>query len=362
MHDNLETSGCLPLVISWIYQRFPRFCPPGRDLMVFPLVSRLSGLGQISRDTHTRRMLDFRNELDRVGIDDRAIEPDWVNEVGEVETWLAAVPIVLFMYVRFHHVDRVKRQFGSEQAVPLDPVNLDGFDRASARGDDKWWPTELAYWYEFWCNRRCPEHQIQIVATHYPGWPTQDDHSGKGADSPTARCPRRGRRARMQRPDIRRKGEGTSTSGRSDAQPGRDETRRLSTIVRRTFPPRSRGDGDAPHKSDLDFFFGADIELARIILQGEGFGAGTVPQASGAGPSFNRFGPPNEKYDVFSCGEQMMDHIAHDYRASCIAEDTVYRSGPPLQPHHDPEEQCQGFQYYQPSQQSYIQPSPQQHY
>ncbi|MED6138098.1 hypothetical protein PIB30_071108 [Stylosanthes scabra] len=70
---------------------------------VSPCVS-LNGLGQISRDTHAQRMLDFRNELDRVGVDDfvwtpymaphwRIIEPGWVNEVGEVETWLATVPI-----------------------------------------------------------------------------------------------------------------------------------------------------------------------------------------------------------------------------------------------------------------------------
>ncbi|MED6124730.1 hypothetical protein PIB30_061701 [Stylosanthes scabra] len=32
-----------------------------------------------------------------------------------------------------------------------------------------------------------------------------------------------GRRARMQRPDIQRKGEGASTSGRSDAQPGGED-------------------------------------------------------------------------------------------------------------------------------------------
>ncbi|MED6114256.1 hypothetical protein PIB30_078617, partial [Stylosanthes scabra] len=62
--DNLEMSGCLPLVISWIYQRFPSFCPPSRDLLCFPLVSRLNDLGQTSRDTYTRRMLDLRNELD----------------------------------------------------------------------------------------------------------------------------------------------------------------------------------------------------------------------------------------------------------------------------------------------------------
>ncbi|MED6161103.1 hypothetical protein PIB30_057594 [Stylosanthes scabra] len=171
----------------------------------------------------------------------RAIEPGWVNEVGEVETWLAA------------------RQFGSEQAVPLDPVNLDRFDRASARGDDKWWPTELVYWYGFWHNRRRPEYQIQIVATlHYPSWPTQDYaawwavvcrrrflspdrllHDPKGQQLPDdvpavatqARepivllhdAPTRGRRAQIQRPDIRRKGEGTSTSGWSDAQLGGDD-------------------------------------------------------------------------------------------------------------------------------------------
>ncbi|MED6139058.1 hypothetical protein PIB30_080291 [Stylosanthes scabra] len=130
-------------------------------------------------------MLEFQNELDQVGVDDfvwtpymapprRVMEPGWVNEVGEIKTWLATVPIVLFMYVRFHHVDRVKRQFASEQAVPLDPVNLDGFLRASARGDDKCWPDELAYWYGFWHNRRSRDHQIQIVPTRYPGWSTKE--------------------------------------------------------------------------------------------------------------------------------------------------------------------------------------------
>ncbi|MED6159390.1 hypothetical protein PIB30_041958 [Stylosanthes scabra] len=106
-------------------------------------------------------VVEFRNELDWVGVDDfvltpymapqwGAIEPAWVNEADEIQTWLATVPIVLFMYVRFHHVDRVKRQFGGEQPVPLDPVNLDEFLGAMARGDNRWWPDELAYWYGFW--------------------------------------------------------------------------------------------------------------------------------------------------------------------------------------------------------------------
>ncbi|MED6128191.1 hypothetical protein PIB30_095211 [Stylosanthes scabra] len=127
--------------------------PSALPLCVLVRCPSLNGLGQTSRDTQTRRMLDLRNELDRVGFNDfvwtpymssawQDIELGWVNEEGEIKTWLATVPIVLFMYVRFHHVDRVKRQFGSEQPIPLDPVNLDGFLRASARGEDKWWPAE----------------------------------------------------------------------------------------------------------------------------------------------------------------------------------------------------------------------------
>ncbi|MED6226488.1 hypothetical protein PIB30_104252, partial [Stylosanthes scabra] len=153
----------------------------------------------------------------------------------------------------FHHVDRMKRQFGSEQAVPLDPVNLDGFLRASARGDDNWWPVKLAYWYGFWHNWRSRDHQFQIVPTRYPGWQTreyadwwavacrprflspdrllQDPRGAQLPDDvpPVATqerdpivlprdAPARGRRARMQRPYIWRKGEGAFTSGRSDTQ------------------------------------------------------------------------------------------------------------------------------------------------
>ncbi|MED6122360.1 hypothetical protein PIB30_039032 [Stylosanthes scabra] len=151
--------------------RFPSLCQPGRDIVVFPLASRLNGLPHPSRDTHTQRMLELRYQLDRIGFDEfvwtpytlpawRDIEPDWVREEGEVETWRAVVPIFLFMFVRFHHADRLKRQFKSEQPIPEDPVNLDGFLSSSTRGDDKWWPNELSYWYELWNNHKSRGHQI----------------------------------------------------------------------------------------------------------------------------------------------------------------------------------------------------------
>ncbi|MED6128334.1 hypothetical protein PIB30_096737 [Stylosanthes scabra] len=72
-------------------------------------------------------------------------------------------------------------------------------------------------------------------------------------------APARGRRARIQRPDIRRKGEG----GRMHSRAERVSTRRLSTVDRRTFPrglrPRIR-EGMTPHHTNPT----STSSLARI--------------------------------------------------------------------------------------------------
>ncbi|MED6158371.1 hypothetical protein PIB30_032232 [Stylosanthes scabra] len=209
----------------------------------------------ISQDTHARRQLEFQNELDQVGVDDfvrtpymapqwRAIEPDWVNEVGEIQTWLATVPIVLFMYIRFHHVDRVKRLFGSEQAVPLDLVNLDGFLRASARGDDRW---EYNDWWAVTCRRRFLTQDrllqdprgFQLPDDVPPAASQERDPIVLPRDAPA-----RGRREQMQRPDIRRKGEGVSSSGRVDTQPGGDDEDEEAEYRRQEDIPEGDGDQD----------------------------------------------------------------------------------------------------------------------
>ncbi|MED6165444.1 hypothetical protein PIB30_099584 [Stylosanthes scabra] len=238
------------------------------------------------------------------------------------------VPIVLFMYVRFHHVDRVKRQFGSEQAVPLDPVNLDGFLRASAKGDDKWWLAELAYWYGFWHNRRSRDHQIQIVPIRYPGWPTKEYD-----DWWAVACRRRFLSPNLLLQDPR------GAQLPDDVPPAATQERDLIVLPRDAPAPGAGdpdpwggGDGHAPHEPDVDFFSGIDLKLARFILQGEGFGSASAlyPPAGGPSGHFNRYGPPNEMYEVFSCGEQTINHIAHEYIASRTSDDAVYRPGPPL--------------------------------
>ncbi|MED6189378.1 hypothetical protein PIB30_095496 [Stylosanthes scabra] len=163
--DTTDIASCTPLIMSWIYQR-------------------LNGYQQLNRDNHERWMMQIRAKLDRLGVHEiactpydapawDALRPVWVLTQEEQRTWLAVVPIVCFMYVRMHHVDRLKRQLGGEQQISEDPVNLDGFLAVSARGEDQHWPTRHRQWYDDWRARFTDERQITITPTQYPAMPTQ---------------------------------------------------------------------------------------------------------------------------------------------------------------------------------------------
>ncbi|RYR63749.1 hypothetical protein Ahy_A04g021510 [Arachis hypogaea] len=134
----------------------------------------LVGLGQQSRDHHEGRLLRWRHRLDTVCFDQfrwtpydrpelQALCPDWLRSGHEIHTWRAVVPLVCFNFVEFHHVDRVKRQFGSDQQIPEDPVNVDKYLSTTARGDDVWWPEVLREWYDRWRARHQPCHMITIT-------------------------------------------------------------------------------------------------------------------------------------------------------------------------------------------------------
>ncbi|MED6224009.1 hypothetical protein PIB30_079644 [Stylosanthes scabra] len=96
-----DIAECLPLMMSWIHQRFPRWCADE----CYCVPARLE-----SRDTHETRMVTTRLVLDRLG----------VNEV---------------------------------------PNNLDGFLDVSARGEDQWWPMKHVDWYNDWKGRFEDERQ-----------------------------------------------------------------------------------------------------------------------------------------------------------------------------------------------------------
>ncbi|RYQ92291.1 hypothetical protein Ahy_B09g098476 [Arachis hypogaea] len=151
-----DITGCTPLLMSWIYQRFSQWCPPDRRIYQYPLAERMSQ----SRDQHEARVLRWRVSIDRLRFDEFAwrVYDDlslqtlclpWFCDEEEWGTWLSAVPLVCFIIVRFHHVDRVKRQYLT----------------TTGRGKDVWWPERLQQWYDRWRQRFDPGRRITVHHT-----------------------------------------------------------------------------------------------------------------------------------------------------------------------------------------------------
>ncbi|MED6223523.1 hypothetical protein PIB30_074709 [Stylosanthes scabra] len=122
-------------------------------------------------------------------------------------------------------------------------------------------------------------------------------------------------------------------------------TRRLSTVDMRTFQrglgPRIRGGWPRATRTRRRLLLRHGYQASSVHPTRRGLQFRIPPHPPSGGPSsqFSRYGPPNDMYDVFSCGEQTMDHIAHEFIAARTSADAVYRLGPPLQPHHDPAQQ-----------------------
>ncbi|RYR12095.1 hypothetical protein Ahy_B04g069621 isoform B [Arachis hypogaea] len=135
-----DIAGCMPLLVSWIYHRFPCFSPTGYDVVRFPLASKymkvLAGLAQQSIDRHDGRILSLRRRIDALTFEQFhctpyddvelcQIAPDWLMTDAELYTWRDVVPIVCFHFVEFHHIDMVKRQLGAaaQASRPYPPCN-----------------------------------------------------------------------------------------------------------------------------------------------------------------------------------------------------------------------------------------------
>ncbi|QHO58330.1 uncharacterized protein DS421_3g89720 [Arachis hypogaea] len=134
-------ADCTPLLMSWIYQRFPLWCPPNRGVYQYPLAARLVGLQQHCRDQHQASVLYYMVSIDRLRFD----------------------------------------EFNGEQPVPGIPVNLDRYLTTTGRGEDVWWPERLQQWYDGWRQRFEPGRRI-IVHYTFDTRPTSEYYDwGRGA-------------------------------------------------------------------------------------------------------------------------------------------------------------------------------------
>ena len=58
--------------------------------------------------------------------------PDYCLRTAEI--WLASVPLLCFNIIEWHHPDRVLRQFGRQQPIPVNPVHLGNFHTMQLQG------------------------------------------------------------------------------------------------------------------------------------------------------------------------------------------------------------------------------------
>ncbi|RYR11197.1 hypothetical protein Ahy_B05g079671 [Arachis hypogaea] len=83
------------------------WCPPERQVYMYPMTVRLIGMIQQSRDQHEQRVLRWHRALDQLQLDeflwtpynDPALQdicPLWLNDEAEWRTWMSVVPLVCF--------------------------------------------------------------------------------------------------------------------------------------------------------------------------------------------------------------------------------------------------------------------------
>ncbi|RYR01576.1 hypothetical protein Ahy_B06g080461 [Arachis hypogaea] len=144
----IKLAGPLQLLQSWIFWRFPRFRPAGFETFSWPLASRWSGYIPSSSEKGPR-VQTWRLWIDR--LQDREF------------IWMPySSPDVL--QVVHPEVDRVLPQFGGVQPRPQAALNIDFLMSKDGRGGDRWFPSHLQKWHQYWEDRTESVLRFDVVA------------------------------------------------------------------------------------------------------------------------------------------------------------------------------------------------------
>ncbi|KAF1897528.1 hypothetical protein Lal_00036970 [Lupinus albus] len=153
----IEIGGCLLLLQLWAYDRIPMLAPrlnvPTTNL--FPLVRRWSQhLLTTNIPGHATNII--RSMLDRLRIDQFVWTPyQNIDFMGQIPYMTRSrVPLICFAIVEWHVADRVMRQFGLQQPIPQDLINLQKQHKMDLRWKNDYnWQQKHDQWIQIWNHR-----------------------------------------------------------------------------------------------------------------------------------------------------------------------------------------------------------------
>nr|XP_023919086.1 serine/threonine-protein phosphatase 7 long form homolog [Quercus suber] len=164
MKDAMQIGGALVLVQLWAYSRFPRICPIARPPLPpvhsGPLAIRWSGPKSTAQHA-THVLAAYRTSLATVRAEQIVWEP-YTFALASLPAycyagqhiWRAEVPLIYFWIVEGHHPERVLRQFGMKQPVPMVVDTSIDLHKISLQGKwEKDWVAEHDAHIQQWANR-----------------------------------------------------------------------------------------------------------------------------------------------------------------------------------------------------------------
>ncbi|KAF1894958.1 hypothetical protein Lal_00022453 [Lupinus albus] len=154
----IENGGCLLLLQSWAYDRIPMLAPrlnvPTTNL--FQLVRRWSQ-HLLTTNISGHAINIIRSMLDRLRIDQIFVWTPYQNIdfMGQIPDMARSrMSLICFEIVEWHAADRVMRQFGLQQSIPQDPINLQKQHKMDLRGkNDYKWQQKHDQWIQIWNHR-----------------------------------------------------------------------------------------------------------------------------------------------------------------------------------------------------------------
>ncbi|KAL5179229.1 Serine/threonine-protein phosphatase 7 long form [Glycine soja] len=118
--------GCVILLQSWAWYRLPFIAPRvPRPETTFPLAKRWSGGRLEYRATPHGDLVGYRSRFE---------EHLPRCEYRDMEIWSACTAIICFSIFEWHQTNRMKLQFGLQQDILVDPMNLNLLHQIDMRG------------------------------------------------------------------------------------------------------------------------------------------------------------------------------------------------------------------------------------